>query len=78
MGYTTNTTCTAAELPRKDETCHIDRFGTVDGIVLRPSEDLQPGMKEIVMRVRASSLNEDRRSAAVRRRRRGRSDRRRS
>jgi hypothetical protein len=69
----------------------IERFGSVDGIVLRWSEDPRPGMKEVLMRVRASSLNyprfdgpqrrrsrsnEDRCSAAVRRRRRGRSDRR--
>ena len=36
---------------------HIDRFGSVDGIVLRSSEDPRPGPKEILMRVRASSLN---------------------
>ena len=36
---------------------HIDRFGSVDGIVLRSSEDPRPGLKEILMRVRASSLN---------------------
>lgn len=35
----------------------IDRFGSVDGIVLRSSEDPRPGLKEILMRVRASSLN---------------------
>src|SRR6202048_3976975 len=35
----------------------IDRFGSVDGIVLRSSEDPRPGPKEILMRVRASSLN---------------------
>jgi NADPH:quinone reductase-like Zn-dependent oxidoreductase len=35
----------------------IDRFGSVDGIVLRSSEDLRPGPREILMRVRASSLN---------------------
>src|SRR5258708_12465385 len=35
----------------------IDRFGSVDGIVLRSSEDPRPAPKEIVMRVRASSLN---------------------
>jgi NADPH:quinone reductase-like Zn-dependent oxidoreductase len=35
----------------------IDRFGSIDGIVLRSSEDPQPGTKEILLRVRASSLN---------------------
>src|SRR5207302_2641924 len=35
----------------------IERFGSVDGIVLRSSEDPQPGLKEVPMRVRASSLN---------------------
>ncbi|MGA8551791.1 MAG: NAD(P)-dependent alcohol dehydrogenase, partial [Stellaceae bacterium] len=39
------------------EAHHIDRFGSVDGIVLRQSEDPQPGPGEILMRVRASSLN---------------------
>jgi NADPH:quinone reductase-like Zn-dependent oxidoreductase len=39
------------------EAYHIDRFGSVDGIVLRSSEDPQPGPKEVLMRVRASSLN---------------------
>jgi NADPH:quinone reductase-like Zn-dependent oxidoreductase len=34
---------------------HIDRFGSVDGIVLRSSEDPQPGPKDVLMR--ASSLN---------------------
>jgi hypothetical protein len=37
------------------EAHHIDRFGSVDGIVLRSSEDPRPGPKEIPMRVRASS-----------------------
>ena len=36
---------------------HIDRFGNVGGIVLRSSEDPRPGPKEVLMRVRASSLN---------------------
>lgn len=36
---------------------HIDRFGSVDGIVLRESEDPRPGPKDILMRIRASSLN---------------------
>jgi hypothetical protein len=39
------------------EAYRIDRFGSVDGIVLRSSEDPRPGPKEILMRVRASSLN---------------------
>jgi NADPH:quinone reductase-like Zn-dependent oxidoreductase len=37
---------------------HIERFGSVDGIVLRSGEDPRPGPKEILMRVRASSLFE--------------------
>ena len=39
------------------EAYRIDRFGSVNGIVLRSSEDPRPGPKEILMRVRASSLN---------------------
>src|ERR1700704_5544728 len=39
------------------EAYRIDRFGSVDGTVLRASEDSRPGPKEILMRVRASSLN---------------------
>src|SRR5258707_2091442 len=39
------------------EAYRIDRFGSVDGIALRTSEDPRPGPKEILMRVRASSLN---------------------
>src|SRR5271157_5682571 len=39
------------------EAYRIERFGSVDGIVLRSSEDPRPGPKEILMRVRASSLN---------------------
>jgi NADPH:quinone reductase-like Zn-dependent oxidoreductase len=35
----------------------IDRFGSVDGIMLRSSEDPRPGLGEVLMRVRASSLN---------------------
>ena len=39
------------------EAYRIDRFGSVDGIALRSSEDPRPRLKEILMRVRASSLN---------------------
>jgi len=39
------------------EAYRIDRFGSVDGIVLRSSEDPRPGPKEVLMRVRARSLN---------------------
>src|ERR1700736_5229840 len=39
------------------EAYRVDGFGSVDGIVLRSSEDPRPGPKEILMRVRASSLN---------------------
>jgi hypothetical protein len=39
------------------EAYRIERFGSVDGIVLRSSEDPRPGLKEVFMRVRASSLN---------------------
>jgi NADPH:quinone reductase-like Zn-dependent oxidoreductase len=39
------------------EAYRIDRFGRVDGIVLRSSEAPRPGLSEILMRVRASSLN---------------------
>jgi NADPH:quinone reductase-like Zn-dependent oxidoreductase len=39
------------------EAYHIDRFGSVDGIVLRSSADPGPGRKEILMRAHASSLN---------------------
>jgi NADPH:quinone reductase-like Zn-dependent oxidoreductase len=39
------------------EVYRIDRFGSVDGIVLRSSADPRPGPKEILMRVHASSLN---------------------
>jgi NADPH:quinone reductase-like Zn-dependent oxidoreductase len=39
------------------EAYRIDRFASVDGIVLRTSEDPRPGRKEILMRVRASALN---------------------
>jgi NADPH:quinone reductase-like Zn-dependent oxidoreductase len=39
------------------EAYRIDRFGSVDGIVLRSNEDPRPGLREILMRVRASSLN---------------------
>jgi NADPH:quinone reductase-like Zn-dependent oxidoreductase len=36
---------------------HIDRFGSVDGIVLRSSEDPRPGLREVLTQVRASLLN---------------------
>jgi len=39
------------------EAYHIDRFGSVDGIVLRTGDDPRPGPNDILMRVRASSLN---------------------
>jgi NADPH:quinone reductase-like Zn-dependent oxidoreductase len=39
------------------EAYRIERFGSVDGIVLRSSDDPRPGLKEVLMRVRASSLN---------------------
>ena len=39
------------------EVYRIDRFGSVDGIVLRVSEDPRPGPKEVLMKVRATSLN---------------------
>src|SRR5712671_6500149 len=42
---------------RKMEAYRIDRFGSVDGIVLRSSDDPRPGLREVLMRVRASSLN---------------------
>jgi NADPH:quinone reductase-like Zn-dependent oxidoreductase len=54
------------------EAYRIERFGSVDGIVLRSSEDPRPGPKEILMRVRASSLNY--RDLMVLKRRRSRSD----
>src|ERR1700694_1644580 len=39
------------------EAYRIDHFGSIDGIVLRSSEDPRAGLKEGLMRVRASSLN---------------------
>jgi hypothetical protein len=39
------------------EAYRTDRFGSVDGIVLRSSDDPRPAPKEILMRMRASSLN---------------------
>jgi hypothetical protein len=37
------------------EAYRIDRFGSVDGIVLRSSEDPRPGPKEILMRARLTT-----------------------
>jgi hypothetical protein len=48
------------------EAYRIERFGSVDGIVLRSSEDPRPGLKEILMRVRARPRRH-RRTAALRR-----------
>jgi NADPH:quinone reductase-like Zn-dependent oxidoreductase len=39
------------------EAYRIDRFGSVDGIVLRSSENPRPGLGKVLMRVRGSSLN---------------------
>jgi len=39
------------------EAYRIDRFGSVGGIVLRASEDPRPGLREVLMRVRSTSLN---------------------
>src|ERR1700731_3264088 len=39
------------------EAYRIERFGSVDGIVMRSSQDPRPGPKEVLMGVRASSLN---------------------
>jgi NADPH:quinone reductase-like Zn-dependent oxidoreductase len=39
------------------EAYRIDRFGNVDGLVLRSSEDPRPGLREVLMRVHATSLN---------------------
>ena len=36
------------------EAYHIERFGSIDGIVLQSSENPRPGRKEVLMRVRAS------------------------
>jgi NADPH:quinone reductase-like Zn-dependent oxidoreductase len=35
----------------------IESFGSVDGIVLTSRDDPQPGSREILIRVRATSLN---------------------
>ena len=35
----------------------IERFVNVDGIELRSSDDPRSGLREVLMRVRASSLN---------------------
>jgi NADPH:quinone reductase-like Zn-dependent oxidoreductase len=39
------------------EAYRIDRFGNVDGLVLRSSEDPRPGLREVLVRVHATSLN---------------------
>jgi NADPH:quinone reductase-like Zn-dependent oxidoreductase len=36
---------------------HIDRFGSIGGIVRRSTEEPRPGPNDVLMRVRASSLN---------------------
>jgi hypothetical protein len=35
----------------------IDHFGSVDGVLLRSRDDPRPGRREILVRVRATSLN---------------------
>ena len=35
----------------------IDHFGSVDGVLLQSRADPQPGRREILVRVRATSLN---------------------
>jgi hypothetical protein len=37
------------------EAYRIERFGSIDGIVLRSSEDPRPGRKEILMRWTATA-----------------------
>ena len=37
------------------EAYHIDRIGSVDGIVLRSSEDPRPRLREVLMRVRTDA-----------------------
>ena len=39
------------------EAYRIDRFGSVDGIVRRSSEDPRPGPKEVLMRVLSADLS---------------------
>jgi NADPH:quinone reductase-like Zn-dependent oxidoreductase len=39
------------------EAYRIERFGSVDGIVLRSADDPWPGLCEVLMWVRASSLD---------------------
>src|SRR5260370_9600815 len=36
---------------------HIETFGSVDGVVLASRDDPRPGTREILLRVRATSLN---------------------
>ena len=65
----------------------IERFGSVDGIELRSTEDPRPGLREVLMRVRELAelprpdgaqrrrprADKARRNTALRRRRRSRS-----
>ena len=47
-------------MPRgKDEikAYRIERFGNIDGIELRSADDPQPGLREVLMQLHASSLN---------------------
>jgi NADPH:quinone reductase-like Zn-dependent oxidoreductase len=36
---------------------HVEKFGDFDGIVMRQSSEPHPGPREVLVRVRASSLN---------------------
>jgi NADPH:quinone reductase-like Zn-dependent oxidoreductase len=44
-------------MEEKMDAYRIDRFGSVDGIMLRSNDEPRPGLREVLMRVRASSLN---------------------
>jgi NADPH:quinone reductase-like Zn-dependent oxidoreductase len=39
------------------EAYRIDRFGSIDGVILRSSDDPRPGPRQVLMRVRARCLN---------------------